>query len=74
MNYFLWGGGAEKARVSLLVGGKKCSRDGVWGKQEKEKLLALAPTLCFKKHIFSQVTFNPPRVLTDRPHFITMGD
>lgn len=23
MNYFLWGGGAEKARVSLLVGGKK---------------------------------------------------
>lgn len=73
MNFFLWGGGAEKARVSLLVGEKKCSRDGVWGKQKKEKSLALASTLCFKKHIFSQVTFNPPRVLSDWPHF-TQGE
>lgn len=29
MNYFLWGGGAEKARVSLLVGGKKMQQG--WG-------------------------------------------
>lgn len=75
MNCFLWGGGREETRISLLAG-KKCSRDGVGGgggKQKKEKSLALEQTLHFKRHLFSQVTLNPPRVLSDWPHF-TQGE